>query len=140
MAEVVTGKAVVWGLATGATATGMGTFLAQSADFSVEGEMVEVRNAVGQVVGQVHFNPKQTLTMEVIPTGTTIADAKAANILPIPGTVVTVSDTVDTEVAGTNSGKYIFLKGSKKKSNTDVTKLTFEMMQYIDADITTTIS
>ena len=140
MAEVVTGKAVVWGLSTGATATGMGTFLAQSADFSVDGEMVEVRNSSGEVVGQVHYNPKQSLTMEVIPTGTAIADAKSANILPLPGTVVTVTDTNDTEVAGTNSGKYIFIKGSKRKSNTDVVKLTFELMQYVNQDVTTTIS
>lgn len=140
MAEVQTGVAVVWGLATGATGTGMGTFIAQSADFAVEGELIEIRNIAGEVVGQVHYNPKQTLTMEVIPTGATKAAAKSANVLPLPGTVITVADTDDTEVSGTNAGKYIFLKGSKKKSNTDVTKLTFDLMQYVNQDVTTAVT
>ena len=138
--EVMTGVAVVWGLSTGATGTGMGTFLPQSSDFAVEGELIEVRNSSGEVIGQVHFNPKQTLSLEVIPTGASKAAAKTANILPLPGAVITVTDADDTEMTGVNTGKYIFLKGSKKKSNTDVTKLTFELMQYVNQDVTATVS
>src|SRR5688572_6624451 len=140
MAETLLGVGVVWGLTTGATASGMGVFLPQSADFSVDSDRVEVRNGLGQVVGEVYHNQRQTMTMEVIPSSTTIALSRTANVMPAPGAVVTVTDTVDTELAATHAGKYIFIRGSKKKTNTDLTKLTFELVQYVENDVAVVIS
>lgn len=127
-------KSVVWGLTTGATGTGVGTFTTQSADFAVKSEKAVLKNERGATITEIYFDPSQTLKMEVVPTSTTLALAKAANILPVPGTIVTVTDADDTELTGTNSGKYLFQGGSKKKSNTGMTILTFELLQYMDND------
>lgn len=136
MAAVYVGVPVVWGLSHGATGTGIGsTLLNQSADFAVEGEKTEVKNASGETVAQAHFNAKQTLTLEVIPTGANLAAAKSANTLPLPGAIVTVADTDDAELSGTNGGKYVFIKGTKKKTSTGAAVLTFELEQYVGNDI-----
>ena len=141
MAESVVGTVgVVWGLGTSGTGTGIGTFQAQSANFSAESESAEFRNNKGQTIGKVFFNQKHTLSLEVIPSGTTIALAKAANIIPVPGAIVTITDTEDTEVSGTHTGKYICVRASKQKSNTDITKITMELEQYVENDIAVAVS
>ena len=135
MAEVIRGtKAVVWALSTSATATGMGTFTTQSAGFNVDSDKTELRDNRGAVITEVYYNSKETLTMEVVPTGTTIALAKAANVIPAPGAIVTVTDADDTEVAGGSGVEYLFVSGSKAKSNTDMVKLTFNMVRYTDGN------
>lgn len=136
MAEVQNGtKAVVWGMTTGATGTGMGTFEAQSANFDAEADEVEIRNAKGQVVTDIFYNQRHLLRMEVIPSGTTLALAKAASILPAPGAIITVTDADDTELTATHTALYIFVRGSKAKSNTGETRLTFEMKQYVENNV-----
>jgi hypothetical protein len=139
MAETIRGtKAVVWALSTSATATGMGTFTAQSAGFSTDSDKVELRDNRGEVITEIYYNAKEMLTMEVVPTGTTIALAKAANILPAPGAIVTVTDADDTEVAGGSGAEYLFVSGSKAKSNTDMVKLTFNMIRYVANNVAQT--
>ncbi len=136
MAEVQVGTlAVAWGLVTGATGSGMGTFTPQSADFTVNSKSVETPNGVGQTINKTFYDFKQELSMEVIPTGTTLALAKAANILPVPGSIITVTDAGDTELTATNSAKYIFVEGSKKKSATGAVTLSFKLEQWVDADV-----
>lgn len=141
MAESQVGvKAVVWGLTTSATATGMGTFTTQSATFTAESEKVEVKNNLGQTVTAIFFNQTQLLTLEVVPSADTVANARTANILPAPGAIVTVTDANDTELTGTNSGKYVFIRGTKNKSNTAETRLTFELIQWVENDNAVAIS
>jgi hypothetical protein len=141
MAETINGaKAVVWGLSTSATGTGMGTFEAQSANFDAEADEVEVRNSKGQVVTDIFYNQRHILRMEVVPSSTTLAFAKTNSVLPQPGAIITVTDTDDTELTATNVAKYIFVRGSKAKSNTAETKLTFEMKQYVENDVAVTIA
>src|SRR5690606_31411528 len=120
MAEVQVGTvAVVWGLATGATATGLGTFKPQSSDFEVSSEVYRLRDGDGKTVNKTFYDASHRLTLRVVPYGSTISDARAANILPAVGAIVTVSDTRDTEIAGTHSGKYHFVSGKKTSSNTN---------------------
>lgn len=147
MAETVKGVGVFWGIGssfaaagTGISTTGSPTLLPQSVDFDADSERVDIADYKGETVGAVFFNQKQTLRIEVIPTAATIANAKGAAILPEPGTLVTITDTADTEVSGTNSGKYIFIRGSKRRSNKDVVRLTFELEQFLGSDISTTIA
>ncbi len=145
MAETLVAKAsvaVIWGLGSSltATGTGVGTFIPQSADFDVEAEEVSVSDYKGETTAVVFFDQKETLKMEVIPSGTTIALSKAASILPAPGTIITVVDTDDTEVAGATTTAYMFVRGSKRRSNKDVVKLTFEMKRYIANSVSTIIS
>lgn len=137
MAETVNGvKGVVWGIATGMSGTGVTTsFESQSLQFSAEADEAEIRNGKGQVVVDIFYNQRQTITIEVIPTGATIAAARTANILPAPGAIVTVTDTEDTELAGTNAGKYICVRASKSKSNTGATSISMELKQYVENDV-----
>jgi len=144
MAEAILGtKSVVWGLATVPSATGMGTaIVVQSADFKVESESAEFKNAVGQTVAKIYYNQKETMTIEVVPSSTSVAFAQAGSILPLPGTVVTVTDASDTEVAGSTGANnaWIFVSGSKKKSNTGFNMLTFELERWTENNVAQVIS
>jgi hypothetical protein len=140
----IKGLGVVWGIGVpgaGGTAFGAGALI-QSAHFGVEAESVEVKNAIGDCVAMSFFNQKQTLTVEVIPSGAAISNANGTNLLPLPGTAVTilVADINDAEVYGTQGGKFIFMSGTKNKSNVGVTTLTFNLTQFVDNDVSATIS
>lgn len=141
MAEVQRGTlAVRWGLSLTATGTGIGTFTTQSAGFTADSEVAMLKSPIGATKTEIYFDSKETLTLEVVPTGTTLALAKAANVLPAPGAIVTVVDSEgsgDLEIAaGTNGNgvgsEYIFVSGSKQASNTDMVKLTFNLRRYTD--------
>src|SRR4051812_126973 len=110
MAVTLTGVAVFWGIGASFAAAGTGlggtgaALLYQSVDFDVEAaKTVEIENYQGETVGKVFANQKQNLKIDVIPSADTIAHAKSCSILPQPGAVVTITDTDDTEVSGTNS-------------------------------------
>jgi hypothetical protein len=142
MAETIRGVGVVWGLGSdfSATGTGVGTFLPQGADFEVEADEVEIPDYKGETIGEIYLNEKNTLKMEVIPKGTTLALARAANVLPSPGAVITVVDTNDAEIAGATTTAYLFIRGSKRKSVKDVVKLNFELKRYVANDVTATVA
>lgn len=140
MAETINGtKGVVWGIATGITGTGIvasGTGLEpQSLQFSAEADNATIRNSRGDTITSVWYDQRQTLTIEVIPTGTTIALARGANIIPKPGAIVTITDTEDTELAGTHTGRYECVRASKSKSNTGATSISIELRQHVDNDL-----
>jgi hypothetical protein len=138
----VASKAVFWGLGASltATGTGMGTFLPQGADFDTESEVVEVPDYKGETVAAVFFNPVDMFKLEVVPTGTTIALAKAAAVLPAPGAIITVVDTDDTEVAGATTAAYVFMRGTKRRSNKGVVTLNFELKRWTANGVSTVIS
>lgn len=142
MAETINGtKGVVWGLATGMSGTGVtGGFEPQSLQFQAESDEATVRNGKGQEVVDIFYNQRQTITIEVVPTGSTVANARTANVVPLPGAIVTITDTEDTELAGTNSGKYICVRASKAKSNTGETRITMELKQWVENDVAVLVS
>jgi len=141
MAETVLGTVgVVWGLGTEATGTGIGAFQPQSSDFSRDADSVQVRNGKGATIGEVFYDQRKTLTLDVIPTGTNISTAGDAMIIPAPGTIVTVSDSIDDDVDATHGGKYILVRARKARSNTDVAKLTFELKQYVENDVAAVVA
>jgi hypothetical protein len=139
MGATVKGLGVVWGLATASTATFGAGALVQSANFGVEADVAEIRNSVGDVAALVFHNQRQTLSVEVIPSAATIANAQAASILPEPGTLVTITDASDTEVAGTHTGKFVCMSATKAKTNTGVNVLTFNLTQWVANDLSATI-
>jgi hypothetical protein len=144
MAETIRGVAVFWGIGSSFTASGTGigaSLRPQSVDFDVSaGVDVGIADYKGETIGRVMADLKETLKIEVIPTGATIAAAKAASILPNPGTVVTIVDTDDTEVAGVSTTAWLFIRGSKRRANNDVVKLTFELERMVANNITSTVS
>lgn len=154
MAETIRGKPIIWGIATAVTPTGItATYYITSVDFSKESEMTEVKGLTGQTVAAVFFNQQENLTIECIPTGATLAAAKVSQELPIPGDVISVTDTADavldigatgaTQIQGDGSNssyKYLFVRGSKKKAVGDMVKLTFELKRWTENDVAATVS
>jgi hypothetical protein len=142
MAATIRGVGVVWGIGSSfnATATGMGTFLPQGVDFDTDSEEVEIPDYKGETVAEIFFNEKDTLKMEVIPKGTSTTLARAANILPSPGSVVTVVDTEDTEIAGATTTAYLFISGSKRKTPKGAVVLNFVLKRYVANNVTTAIA
>lgn len=144
MAETINGiVGVVWGIGvTGLTGSGISTFVPQSLQFSAEADEAEIRNGKGQVVTDIFYNQRHTITIEVIPTGATIAAARTSNVLPAPGAIITVveSSAEDAELTGTNSAKYIFVRGSKSKSNTGATSISMELKQYVENDVAAVVA
>ena len=90
------GVPVVWGC-TGFVASGIviaATDLTQSVDFEPTAEMKRIDDGNGDWVGAMIFNQGQKYDITVIPSSTTkaLAKTKFATYVPIPGTVVTVTD------------------------------------------------
>lgn len=144
MAVVNSGAAVFWGIGSSFTASGTGmggtgaTLNPQSVDFDVKADIdVKIKDYKGESVARVLGDVNESLKLEVIPTADTIAHAKGASILPAPGAVVTIVDTDDTEVAGATTTAWQFIRGSKRRSNTDVVKLMFELERQTGVDIVT---
>lgn len=128
--------ATVWGLGDlDATGTGIGTFEPQSGSFGKEADSKSLMDANGDTFIKVFKNQKKTLSLTVIPTGATLALAKSANILPSPGTIVTVTSTDDAEIDSDHGGRYILESASKSLSNNNEVTLTFELEQPTTNDV-----
>ena len=128
MANVQRGTiAVSWSLVTTVSGTGTGTGTVQSVDFTEESDEKAIKGADGATACVVFSDQRQTCTVEIIPSGTTKALAKAANVLPAVGATITLTDADDTEVAATT---WIFLGGSKRKSVDDNAVITMNLRKY----------
>lgn len=61
----------------------------ESYDITHEADTEEVRNSAGEVVGHIGYNNRLTLTVNFIPTGSSVANAKLAASLPdVNGTCI----------------------------------------------------
>jgi hypothetical protein len=149
MAEINKGAAVFWAIgssftyvATGYTLDASTVINTQSQRFRKEADMVQIRGNQGATKAVVHYDPTNTLSVEVQLTSDTIAHVKAdiAKAVPPPGTLVTVTDTDDTQISGTHSGKYQVINGEKSKVNTNTPTVTLELKQWADNDLSATAS
>jgi hypothetical protein len=142
MAETIRGVGVVWGIGSdfAVTGTGIGTFLPMDVDFEVEAERVEIPDYKGEDVCNIWFNLKNRIRLNVRPKGTSITLAKAANIIPDPGTPATVIDSADSEIAGATSTRYVVVRASKRKSTKDTVTIVMELERSAVNDITADVS
>jgi len=132
----IKGVGVVWGISGGLYAQATGAPLTQSQDWKIESEQKEFKDSVGNTKGLSFFNENYELTMDVVPSGSTLTLAKAENILPTTGSKVTITDADDSEIAG----DYLFISGNKKKAIDQEVILTFVLKRWIDNDVTATIT
>ncbi len=137
MAEAQRGTvAVAWGISSSITGSGLGTTMTvQQGTFAKESESVETKNGKGQTINKTLFNFKHTYSLTVTPTADTLQHAKDYNIMPKPGAIITVADTEDTEVSGTNGGKYLAVKATKSKDNAKPNDFVLELEQWVDLDV-----
>lgn len=142
MAEIQRGTlAVVWG--TGSVLgpiTGSGSWTTQDTDYSNEAESVELKNPRGQSVTKIFFNKKNMMTLNVVVTGDTIAHAKGSNIIPEVGDIMTVTDTDDTQVAGSSTTSYLCVSAKKTAENASFTKLSVTVERWKDVNLAQTLS
>jgi hypothetical protein len=142
MAEVIKGLGIRWG-AQGITMTA-GIVSAtngqkvQSIDFERTSDKGEIKNDVGEVVGQVFYNGKKTLRLTVIPSGATISAAQSSvdAHLIAPGTKITVVDANGTIL----DGDYNLLSAKARGQLTEGVMVDLEMEKYDANDVTATIS
>lgn len=143
MAETIKGLGVMWGV-KGLTFTGLGTATSKAQSLSLErnAQMSEVLDDAGDAVTQVFHNLKKKLTLKVCPTGTSVAQAGAHLdlLVPAPGSTVTVADSTNATVDGTNSGKYNVLRAAFDKGNTIATMVDMELEQAEANDLTTAVA
>ena len=121
------GIGVVWGITTTNPSAGAGVLRQTSQTYTEDAEMIEHRDINGEVIGLTHFNQTQTVELDVYPSGTTLANANAALVnMPSPGDTVTLTDSVDGDVAGV----YTVMSASKNKLSTDKVSFRLSLKMY----------
>jgi hypothetical protein len=134
-------KFVVWGNNIGVAYTSESVTaddnMPQTTSFTKDGDEAEIRDAEGEVQTFVCYNKRQTLDIEVIPTGGTVAAAKGNNLCPAKGSLVTVTDLSSgghSELADT----WICINASQSGSNTSEVRISMSLRQYAVAVATAT--
>ena len=72
----------------------------ESYDITHEADTEEVRNSAGEVVGHIGYNNRITLTVNFIPSGTSVANALLAASLPDVNGTCTISGAPVIEIGG----------------------------------------
>ena len=148
-AEIVKGLGVVWGVAgfaAGATgissndklgdaaALASATGKVQSVKYDLDGKTAEVSDENGDCAAVIFFADTEKITVEVVPSGATIAAAVLNWILPARGADVTITDTVDTEIT---TKVFMFMRGTKNRTVEGVGTMSFELERKGAATLST---
>lgn len=127
-------KAVVWGNRIGVAYTtgsvAAGDNLPQSATFTKDGDEQEIRDWNGEVQTFVTYNKRETLDLEVIPIGTTLADAAGNNVCPAKGEIVTITDTSGNGSHSELAQSYICISATQTNSNTGEVRISMSLRAY----------
>jgi hypothetical protein len=150
MAEVQKGTyAVVWGSNVGVAYISSSITVAatdnlsQSFTMTQLAEEVTIKDQVGNTGTMVFFDQGKEVSIEVIPVGTTLADANDNGVVPTPGTLVTLSllGTTHDQVAETHSGKYIARPGAQlTANNAGEARISMTLYQNTATDLSATIA
>ena len=126
-------KAVVWGNRIGITYganNNTGFTLAQSATFTKDGDEQEIRDSSGEVQTFVTYNKRETLDIEVIPVGETLALAADHNISPAKGDIVVITDTSGNNSHDELAQSYICISSTQTNSNTAEVRISMSLRAY----------
>jgi len=142
MAEVVKGLGIRWGaqgitMTAGIVSSTNGQKV-QSIDFERTADIGEIKNDLGETVGEVYYNGKKVLRLTVIPSGATIAAAGTSldAHLIAAGTKITVVDGSGTIL----DGDYNLDSAKGRGQNTEAFMVDIEMHKFDANDVTTTIA
>ena len=122
------GVGVHWGVSS-TSITGYGILSITGTSQGLDGDTATATNGNGFVVTEVTYNHRETATLDVWFSGsassTNITIASAS--VPQPGDLVTIVDSVDTGLAGTN-----WIAGSMNinRSATDLAKASVSLRRY----------
>lgn len=149
MAQTLKGCAAIWGVAGFGIASGVvissTTTATQSVDVTRDGDIFQIADSNGETKGEVFYNNKVTISVDVIPlNATTIATAitNAAALQPAPGTTVTIADSQCTIAASAaaSAGKFSVLSSTMKRTNTGVAVISMQLRAYEANDVTVAVS
>ena len=129
----IKGKGVVFGItSTGFSFAGVSAGDLEPTGQTVrhEAEITRFKDKDGDDIGAVVFNQSKRQTLNIYPTAGTIADAKTANNLPVPGQQCSITDPDDGECAA----NWMIESCDKTKSNTEITTWTIELSNGVSAD------
>jgi hypothetical protein len=108
--------------------SGLGTFMLQSADHSLNADVDENRDALGNVVQRTFYNQNEDATLEVLVIGTGVADAISKTTLPTVGSVISITACASyTALVATN---WVVDSSSMKGGNTDAKKASFKLKRH----------
>ncbi len=116
------GVGVTWGTSHTGITSAFGTFVLKSSGLKKDSKVTELENGDGDTVSVVWSNLVKTATFEYIPAGGT-ATGSFAPTVPNQGDKLTVTDTIQTDIAGTN---WYVMSADEKSSNTDFLMVTVE--------------
>ncbi len=129
MANIYKGVGIHWGV--GSTTHELHNGKLQTRDHTLKSEMETVRDAEGVTVNKTYYDPNQEATLEFVTTGSAgVGNAKPE--LPAIGDVVSLSDDVYTQIAGTVTGANVWMvdEVSTKSSNTSAMRVTIRITRY----------
>jgi hypothetical protein len=140
MSTSYTGKGPYFGMVTTISGSTLGAIKIQTLRLSREADSAEFKDETGQTQGFAFANKRKVLAIEGVFFGTTeAAIATAVSKTPAPGDLVTLTDAEDTEIAVNHTGKYLITRAEKNKSNTELSRLSLEAVQFDDVDVTTPV-
>ncbi len=117
------GVGVNFGINTGvSTVTG----LFQTRDQSFVSEAETIKNGIGDTYEKTFYDLHQTATFEFVATGAGPSGTVPV-IIPSVGDIITVTDTIYTQIAGTN---WMVDGIDSKGSNTAAVRVTLKLTEY----------
>lgn len=127
---------VVWSVGdTAFTGTGVpAAYKIQGTNYTLGSQQKRILGADSIPATRVFYDAMERLTLDVTPTGATLAAAKGNNILPAIGADITLTSTHDTEFAGTY--EWHFVGGTKRMTVDGEAVLTMEL-ERDEVDLTT---
>ena len=143
MAVAQKGVGVVWGV-SGVTFTGFHATEPLYKLKSQSGERTsatkEILDANGQLVGRVFFDGRKKISINVTPSGASLAAAFAnmEKLLPAPGTAITL---VDGDTSGAVfEATYSVMNAKVNRASTEEATIDMDLEMSTENDVTTAIS
>lgn len=143
MAADIKGTAVVWSMGgitfTAGIVSATSPSLPQSMKYSRNAENAKIKDVGGDIVTMILHGGTKTLSINVIPSSTSIAAAftsKEAHVIA-PGTKVTIADASGAAAIETN---WIVTSSAENRSVDGVVTVDLELENAAQADISTSAS
>jgi hypothetical protein len=125
------GNGVIWSMGIGISGTGvLATFKQSNADYTESSKEKEIPGADGETTTLVLYDTKMDLTVDVVPSGATVAAAKSCNILPAIGADVTITDSQETGSPSEVAAQYICMGGTKRYQIDGEEHITMNLRRY----------
>jgi hypothetical protein len=116
-----------WGVSSTGL-TGYGALVLTGTDQSMEADTETAQDATGYVVTDVTYNHRETATLETWISGSSGGNVVVASTsYPQPGDTVTITDSVNTGLAGST---WIAGGVSVRRSNTSLAKVSIPLRRY----------